>query len=171
MIPLWMIIAGGVAAFVAGTGTGYWIGDNVQEIQTVKAEKASVALQLEFQKIATAAAEERAKAKQVEIARLEQLSATSALLAATSARAEAEARKREQKAVQDAQDAETELAAERAADEAAGKICPPGCRGLGAGVTRRMQAIRIGEPAAGPVPAPDRKAGSSPDPAIVPDRR
>lgn len=170
MIPLWMLIAGGVAIFAFGTGTGYWIGDNAQEIETIKAEKANVALTLEFQKIATAAAEERTKAALLDNARLEQLNATSALLAASAARSEAEARKREQKAEQDARDAETELAAERAAAEAAGQVCAPGCRGLGASVTRRMQAIRAGETGPRPQPPTNGQGGSPANPPASPVR-
>jgi hypothetical protein len=95
MIPLWMIVAGGAAAFtvggVTGFAAGWWAGDTSQAIitmqETLKAAELRAAAARQEAEIAAVTIAEQTK----QIAILEQTKATGALLAARIARDEREA--------------------------------------------------------------------------------
>lgn len=126
-LPLWILIAGAVllaaASGSAGFAAGWWAGDTSQLVETKNAEirAAEARAAAKAQELAVAEATGAELVKQIAI--LEQTNATGALLAAKSARDEAEAKERADELETAVAQARADLVAARSKRAPAGK-CP-----------------------------------------------
>lgn len=139
-LPLWMVILAGIGVFAMGSAVGFWAGDTSQEVKTVLAKVEAERVKRESAERDAAIQQVTIEAQKTEIAKLEELRATSALLAADAARDEREARRGAQAMEDQVRAISDELAEAR---KARAPSCD--CR-LSPAFIRRLQSIRIGEP-------------------------